>query len=250
MKVTVLGSGTAVPSLQRNSAGYLLEVDGVCSLFDCGYGTLHRLLELGLTYHDIDRIFFTHIHPDHTADLVMFLFGSRYHLDPRRKDLEIVAAPGFRDYFNTLMGAYRTWLIPTTYRVNITEQDEATCQYGPLSVTTRKVRHMDLSRGYRVTDAKGKTLALSGDTDYCDGMIELGKNADLMVLESSFPDELKVEGHLTPKLAGKLAREANCKKLCLTHFYPPCDLNEVKRGCAGEFSGEIVLAEDGMTFQL
>ncbi|MEE9258834.1 MAG: hypothetical protein V3U37_04775, partial [Nitrospinaceae bacterium] len=70
------------------------------------------------------------------------------------------------------------------------------------------------------------------------------------VLESAFPEDLKVDGHLTPKLAGKLAREANCKTLCLTHFYPPCDLEEVKSGCAEEFSGEIVLAEDRMQFQL
>ncbi len=250
MKLTILGSGTAVPSLERNSSALLLQEGGVNSLFDFGYGTLHRLLELGLTYHDIDRIFFTHIHPDHMTDLVMFLFGSRYHLDPREKDLEIVAAPGFREYFDTLMGAYRTWLVPTTYSVNITEQDEETREYDGLTVTTRRVKHMELSRGYRVAGSSGKTLAVSGDTDYCEGMIELGKDADLMVLESAFPEDLKVDGHLTPKLAGKLAREANCKTLCLTHFYPPCDLEEVKSGCAEEFSGEIVLAEDRMQFQL
>ena len=250
MKLTILGSGTAVPSLQRNSSSLLLQEDGNHSLFDFGYGALHRLLKLGLTYHDIDRVYFTHNHPDHMCDLVPFLFGSRYHLDPREKELEIVAGPGFREYFEGLMGAYNRWLIPTTYNIKITEQGEATRTYGNLSVTTEKVKHIAMSRGYRVTGSDGKTFAVSGDTDYCDGMIRLGKEADLMVLECAFPEELKVAGHLVPKLAGQLAREAGCNKLCLTHFYPPCELEEVRSQCAEEFSGELVLAEDLMEFKL
>ena len=98
--------------------------------------------------------------------------------------------------------------------------------------------------------ADGKTLAVSGDTDYCEGMIDLGKEADLMILECAVPDSMKVQGHLTPTECGKLAREANCKKLCLTHFYPVCDLEEVHAACAKEYGGELVLAEDLMEFGL
>ena len=97
MKVTILGSGTAVPSLQRNSAGVLIQENEINTLVDFGYGNLRQLLNLGITYHDIDRIFFTHNHPDHMCDLIPFLFGSRYQLDARKKDLEIVAGPGFQD---------------------------------------------------------------------------------------------------------------------------------------------------------
>ena len=65
MNVTILGSGTAVPSLERNSSGVLIQEEGINTLIDFGYGTLKQLLHLGITYHGIDRIFFTHNHPDH-----------------------------------------------------------------------------------------------------------------------------------------------------------------------------------------
>ena len=85
MKVTIMGSGTMVPSSKRNSAGILIKNDGILSMVDFGYGTMHNLLKLGLTYHDIDRIYFTHNHPDHMCDLVPFLFASGYQDDPREK---------------------------------------------------------------------------------------------------------------------------------------------------------------------
>lgn len=250
MKITILGSGTSVPSLERHSSAILIQNGGVNSLVDCGYGALHQLLRLGLSYHDIDRIYFTHIHPDHMFDLVALLFAVRYPLDPRTKTLEIVAGPGFREFFDGLLTAYRNWLTPTTYAINIIVQDEETREYDGLSVTTRKVKHMALSRGYRFVDARGKIAAISGDTDTCDGMIELGKDADLMILECATPDELKVEGHLSPTPAAKLAQKTNCKKLCLTHFYPPCDLAEFRKIVSREYQGELVFAEDLMAFEL
>ena len=250
MRITILGSGTAVPSLERNSSGILIQDEGVNTLFDFGYGTLKQLLHLDLTYYDIDRIFFTHNHPDHICDLIMFLFGSRYGQNPRTKSLEIVAAPGFREFFEGLQAAFKHWLVPTSYDIKIIEQDEETCQYDSLSVTSRKVKHIELSRGYRVSGASGKSVAISGDTDYCEGMIELGREADLMILECAWPDDLKTKGHLGPTLAGQLAQQANCKKLCLTHFYPPCDLDDIRQKCSDHFKGEIVLAEDMMQFEL
>ena len=250
MKITILGSGTAVPSLHRNSAGVLVQTEKLNILFDFGYGNLKQLLNLGLTYHDVDIIFFTHNHPDHMCDLIIFLFSSRYHNDPRTKNLKIVGGPGFRAFYDNLITAFKHWLIPTAYNIEMIEQDEETQQYSEFTVTSGKVHHIEISRGYRIEDRFGKTFAISGDTDYCQGMIELGKNVDLMILECSFPDEMKVGGHLTPRLAGRLARKAACKKLCLTHFYPPCDLNSVRDICREEYSGDLILAEDLTTIVL
>ena len=244
MKITILGSGTLVPNLERNSAGVLLESDGVRSLIDFGYGNVHQLLRLGITYHDIDRIYFTHNHPDHMCDLIYFLFSARYPRDPRRRPLQIVAGPGFQAYFDKLMGAFNHWLAPQTYTLEIIEQDEETRSYGNLQVTTRKVEHIEISRGFRFTDPAGKSMAISGDTDTSAGMVELGKNADLMILECSMPDALKIKKHLTPTLCGQMARESACKNLCLTHFYPPCDMEDVLQTCRQEFSGNIILAQD------
>ena len=142
------------------------------------------------------------------------------------------------------MDAFNYWLVPQTYELEIIEQDEETCHYGDLQVTTKKVEHLEISRGFRFTDPNGKSMALSGDTDYSPGMVELGKNVDLMILECSMPDALKIKKHLTPTLCGRMAHESACKSLCLTHFYPPCEMENVLKTCKQEFSGNIILARD------
>ena len=81
-------------------------------------------------------------------------------------------------------------------------------------------------------------------------MIKLGKSADLMILECAWPDEEKTAGHLGPTLAAKLASEADCKKLCLTHFYPPCNLENIRQIVQKTYKGELVLASDLMQFEL
>ena len=250
MKITILGSGTAVPSLQRNSSGFLIQNAGIKTLIDFGYGNLKQLLNLGITYHDIDRIFFTHNHPDHMCDLIPFLFGSRYQPDARKKDLEIIAGPGFQDFFEKLMLAFKHWLKPTEYKLKIIEIDEGTKELEEMNVKIGKVKHIAMSRGFRFTNSKGKSVSFSGDTDYCQGMIELGQDVDLMILECAWPDKEKTDGHLGPTLAGKLAAEANCKKLCLTHFYPPCDLKNIRQTIQENYKGELVLARDLMQFDL
>jgi ribonuclease BN (tRNA processing enzyme) len=250
MKLTVLGSGTSVPNLQRNSAGYLLEENGQRFLIDFGYGNIHQLLRLGITYHDIDRIFFTHPHPDHMCDLIPFLFASKYPLDPRTRDLPIIAGPGFAGYFERMMQAFNHWLSPDSYKVQIIELDKEKREFDGLEVTAGKVQHIEMSRGFRFTNVEGKMVTFSGDTDYCDEIVELGRRADLLILECSTPDDMKVEKHLTPELCGRIAREAGCKTLLLSHFYPPCEMSSVLASCQREFSGKIILADDLTTVDL
>jgi ribonuclease BN (tRNA processing enzyme) len=139
---------------------------------------------------------------------------------------------------------------PRGYAIEIIEMDEETRRFDGLEITTKKVRHMPLSRGYRVVDERGKIAAFSGDTDTCENMIALGKNADLMILECATPDELKIDGHLSPTPAASLAQKSQCKKLCLTHFYPPCDLTEFRKIVTKTYKGELFFAEDLMEFQL
>ena len=250
MKITVLGSGTAVPDLKRNSAGYLLEHDGNRFLIDLGYGNVHQLLRLGLTYHDIDRIFFTHHHPDHMCDLVYFLFAAKYPPEPRLRNLPIVAGTGFAEYFQRLMIAFNNWLNPDQFEIPIIEMEDETREFDGLTVTAGKVDHIEMSRGFRFTDSRGSTVVFSGDTDYGPGIVQLAGKADLLVLECSTPDEMKVEKHLTPTLCGRIAREAGCRRLLLSHFYPPCHPPKARQVCQQEFEGEILLAEDLMTIDL
>lgn len=53
MKITILGSGTAAPVLERNCAGYLLEIENKKLLLDSGPGTIRRLLEVKINLFEI-----------------------------------------------------------------------------------------------------------------------------------------------------------------------------------------------------
>ena len=64
------------------------------------------------------------------------------------------------------------------------------------------------------------------------------------------PDDLKVDGHLTPSLAGDIATRANVKKLVLTHLYPECDTKDIEKECRRTYQGPLVLAEDLMRFNV
>ena len=55
---TILGSGTCVPSLTRSACAVLVERDEEKLLFDAGPGTMHRLLESGVTIFELGTIFF------------------------------------------------------------------------------------------------------------------------------------------------------------------------------------------------
>jgi ribonuclease BN (tRNA processing enzyme) len=250
MELIILGSGTCVPSLKRGSSGLVVKVDGKIILIDSGSGTLERLLKAGITYRDVDVICYTHVHPDHISDLVPFLFTCSYGALTRQKDLLIIGGEGFIKFFNQLTQVFEKWLNADNYKLDLKELVDETIRIGNLRVSTRQPAHCKESVSYRLESSEDQSIVLSGDTDYCESIISLGKNADILVLECSFPDEQKTDGHLSPSVAGKIAAKSKCKKLILTHFYPLCEKYDLIAECRKTYSGEVVLAEDLMKVQV
>ena len=89
-------------------------------------------------------------------------------------------------------------------------------------------------------------MVYSGDTDYCENLITLAADAQVLICECSHADEEKVQGHLSPSLAGSIAASAGVQKLVLTHFYPRCDMFDIEKECRKTYNGKLVLAEDLM----
>lgn len=245
-ELIILGSGTCVPSLRRGSSGLVLKTGGKIILVDSGSGTLERLLKVGITYRDVDIICYTHIHPDHVADLVPFLFTCRYGELPRQKELLIIGGEGFIDFFNRLKQVFGNWLDADKYNLTLKEIVDSTVCYENIKISTRKPAHSKESVSYKFELPGNRSIVFSGDTDYCENIISLGQGADILVLECSSPDKLKMDGHLTPSFAGKIAAKSKCKKLILTHFYPLCEKYDLIRECRKTYNGDVVLAEDLM----
>ncbi|HAY38436.1 MAG TPA: MBL fold metallo-hydrolase [Desulfobacteraceae bacterium] len=253
LSVTILGSGTCVPSLKRSSCSALMRTGDNILLFDSGVGTMRRLLEAGVEIFDVSFIFYSHFHPDHTGELAPFLFSNKYPDGSRRKKpLTLVAGNGFLKFYKNLKLVYGHWIELDTNLLNIIELDNTNYdkrRFDNFKVESIPVEHNPESIAYRITGSEGISVVYSGDTDFSDNLVMLSKDADLLICESALPDELKVKGHLTPSLAGEIAKRANVRKLVLTHFYPECDRADVEKECRKTYAGPLVLAEDLMKIE-
>ena len=250
MEVFVLGSGVGVPNLKRSYPGLFVKSGPESMLIDPGPGSLRQLLKAGYNYNEPDSIIFTHFHPDHCMDFISFLFACNYPLDPRKKGLSVIGARGLKSFYKGILGVFGDTILPSTFEIYLKEVREDKIASGKTELTVKPVEHTADSIGIRYRDARGKVLCYSGDTDYCDNIIELARKADLLILECSFPDEGKVKGHLIPSRAGRIAREAGAKRMLLTHIYPVSDSYDILAQCKKEYNGELQLASDLMKVEL
>ena len=254
MIVTILGSGTCVPSLKRSSCSVLVELSHQKIVIDCGAGTMRRLLRAGASILDVTHLLLSHFHPDHTGELVPFLFALKYPEKLRRQTpLYLLAGEGVIQFYEALKTVYGEWIevgpkIPDIIELDTCGRDHRS--FEEFNVETLPANHREESLSYRISDINGNTVVYSGDTDVCEDLVHIAQNADLFICESALPDDLKVDGHLTPSLAGDIATRAKVKKLVLTHLYPECDTTDIEIECRKTYQGPLVLAEDLMQFDL
>jgi ribonuclease BN (tRNA processing enzyme) len=250
MRVVVLGAGTGIPAKDYSPAGVYVQIAHEHVLLDAGAGTLQRLRRAGVTYLDLDRVFLTHFHPDHCLDLVSLLFAARLPEPARTKPLTIYGPRGLKRLLRAFHRAYPTWLQPRTYRLNVKELGERTLWLPGYTVRTRRMNHYETGAlGYRL-EVDGKSIVYSGDTDACQAVVELGEEADLLLLECSVTDKRKVPGHLTPTECGRLAAIAACRRLVLTHFYPVFKGYDIRGRVRKAYRGPLTLARDFTSFRL
>ena len=254
IKVTILGSGTCVPSLKRSSCSVLMQVGPSKMIFDTGPGTMRRLLETGNTIFDLSHVYYSHFHPDHTSELVPLIFATKYPDGSRRKNpLTVAGGRGLLDFYEGLKSVYGHWIELRPGLLEIIEFDNEgpdSITFEDFSVHTAPVKHNPESIAFLITSFDGASVVYTGDTDYSETIIDLAKEADLLICECALPDKLRVDGHLTPSLAGELAAKAGVGKLVLTHFYPECEKEDIAAECRKTYDGPLVLAEDLMEIEV
>ena len=254
MNIIILGAGTAIPMVNYSCPSFVMQIEDKAFLFDIGPDALHQLARTEIDIKKIENVFITHFHPDHTAGLIHLLFATRNpDIIKTRKPFTITGPKGIKTLILKLEEAYYNWLSLPPGLLNIDElkidQDE-TRIFPEFIITSKRVRHSEHSIAYRVEYGSGKSVVYSGDTEYCDGIIELAYNCDLLVLECSFPEGKSIEGHLTPSLAGKIAKEVRAKRLVLLHFYPEVLKTDIESECRKSYNGEILLGRDLMSISI
>lgn len=286
MEITFLGSGTGFPNKNRASPGILLKLPKLNILWDSGPGTMRQLAKLNLTTNDIDIIMFTHLHPDHTIDLIDFLFSAKYQVVPgtrtvrgksnkslpkalnqfitwynnkpgrdgfRTKPLHLIGPTGFKSFYNRMINLYGQWLKTSTYPLKISEVKNTQLLFNGWKLKTALMEHEKYSVGYRI-ETKGKVLVYSGDTSYCANIVKLGRDADILILECSTSDEVNLPFHLKPRDIARITRESSAKKVILTHIYQVADefdlLKQVRSNWPKIPAGKVSLAHDLMRVKM
>ena len=249
MKYTVLGYGSCVPDPKKNSSGGLLEIGDRLLLVDCGTGVLHTIPKTGYDYREIDAVCLSHLHLDHVNDFGALLFALNH--DPeckRKKELVVIAPIGFSEFYENLKHLYEGTL-ETSFDVIVREMGNNEFDYGDINIQTLQTFHTDNSIGFRFTYHK-KVVCISGDTGYNENIVTLCKNADLAVLECSFPQNLETGIHLNPKLIERILQKSKVKELVLTHLYPHTEDYPIIEYIAQEFDGDISIARVGKTYKI
>jgi len=254
MKLTVLGSGTFVPNLNRQNASYLLQDSRNNFVIDFGRGAINRLMEAGVSIYEIDSIFITHFaHPDHTADLLSLLFSLNVPAnvkDNRKKDLYLYGPEGIKKYIKKMFGLMESPTIKLKLVVKEVSPNE-TIKIDDWKITNFKVKHLNKSAlAYRF-EKGNKIISFSGDSSYCDGLKKAIKSSDLAVLESTWPKNIEPGAHMTAEDAGKISLESNVKKLILSHILDSYLRNyDLIKSAKKYFKGPIIIAKDLMEIEI
>jgi ribonuclease BN (tRNA processing enzyme) len=242
MELVVLGSGTLLAQKDRSCAAYLLRHENGLALIDCGPGCLLRLHQAGAAVTDISLVLISHFHWDHVAELPALLNSLWLQRGKTAAGLTLAGPSGLSAWMDRVMAEDRDWLADLGLR--LCELNAKPVGIGALRVRAGRSFHTENSLSFRLQNPCGNTLFYSGDMDYHASLIELAAEADMAVVECSWPQGRREKGHLDPRLASRFAAEARVRMLLLTHFYQEvfggAVIDEVKK----RYTGPVLLAED------
>jgi ribonuclease BN (tRNA processing enzyme) len=246
VRLTVLGSCGAYPEAGRACSGYLVEHDGFRLLVDLGYAVVPRLFEF-ITAADVDAVFITHGHPDHCADLSPLLRARVLGGEPL-PPLPVYALPGALD---AVLALDRPGMLADGYVLHDLNPGSS-LDIGPFGVRTRLLPHSRPNAGVRL-DAGGRTLAYTGDTGPDDGVADLARDADLLLAEASFTDQVPedLRGTLSSAdLQGRQASAAGAGRLLLAHLMPGTDPAAARAAAGRGYHGDVGVATQGLVVEL
>ena len=243
----MLGGCGAWPAAGQACSGYLLEHDGFRLLIDPGYAVLPRLLRL-VDATDVDAVLVSHRHPDHCADLNPLLRARALRDDGPPAPLPVFALPGALD---AVLALDRPGLLDDAIEVHAFEAGESFA-VGPLAVHSRALPHSVPNAGVRVTSG-GRSLVYTGDAAPDPVLVELARDADVLLAEASFVDAVPDDEGPTLSSArdgGRQAAEAGVRTLVLTHLLPGTDRRRSAAAARSEFGGPILVARPGLNFEV
>ncbi len=273
--VTLLGTGYPRPQIRQFGPSVLVQAGVETLLFDCGRGAAIRLSQLQLPWAEVDRLFLTHLHSDHTVGIPdLWLTGwilGRFH------PLRIWGPPGTEEMMAHLGEAFEFDIRMRRdvdekapgegIRIMVEEISEGVVfDSMGIRVTAFEVDHSPIqpAMGFRI-DYAGRTVVLSGDTRPSENLIAFSEGADLIIHEAVTPEWLRrslpdhpeafiqsvIDHHTTPQQAGTIFSRIQPRLAVFSHVENSEEsARELINGVAETYSGDVLVGEDLMTIEV
>jgi ribonuclease Z len=271
IKVTLLGTGTPQPIMERFGSSILVQAGSETLLFDAGRGCLQRLRQINIAYDKINALFLTHLHSDHIVGLPdLWLTG--WLVSKRVMPLNVFGPTGTGEMLNDLRKAF---VFDIRMRVEDDKRSEEGSKFlvkeiqqgviyekNGVKVTAFEVDHFPVvpAFGFRI-EYNGHSVVLSGDTRYSENVIKFAKGADLLIHEVAIaPDSLSKSDpqynilmhHTTPEQAAKIFNDVHPKLAAYSHIVKIQGLTEedIMKKTKANYPGEVIMGEDLMSFSI
>lgn len=248
--LTVIGSGSIVPTADRGPASFLLRTKNVNILLDAGPGTMRKMIDIGVSIHDFDYIFISHFHTDHFGDAFNLIhtrwIDDNYNNRPHKK-LTFICPKGTRARYELWRKIY--WVEPEEYYPVEFLEGPMELQIEDVSLATFLVSHVRWFSSEAISIVNGgKKLVYTGDIGSDNDLGHLTaivKNADLLITEASYAEP--TPNHYTIEQVKKLSEVGQVKKVLVVHTRPQ-HVKTVEAVCAHE--SRFIMGKDGLDINL
>ena len=248
LRLTVLGCATPYPSVDNPCSGYLVSGGDTRVWVDAGTGTLAQL-QRHVRLDELDAIWISHLHADHSADLLTAYYGALYADIQLAAPIPLYGPPGIADRLaHFLTNSSTRSPVESAFAVDELH-DGHQVRVGALTLTSRAVAHGMPAFALRV-EAAGRSLVYSGDTAPCPGLTSLAEDCDVLLCEaeSAQAPGAGEQVHHTPEDTGDTARAARAGRLIVTHVGRVLTPEQAVARASTRFDGPIDYAAPGATF--
>jgi ribonuclease BN (tRNA processing enzyme) len=241
--VTVLGCSGVYQTRDLAASGFLIEIDGGRWVVDMGGGTWRNLLT-HIDYRDLNGVFLSHRHPDHTIDIWQLFHARHYGLVPESK----IPLWAPQETIDRLI-AFDDGVAESFTLEPVDETSEV--KFGDARVTFARMQHPPVTLGVRIEHGDA-TLAYTADTGP-EGDIEvIAAGANFFLCEATAQDaDEPWWGHMCARDAARIAASCSVDRLVLTHLRPEShrelSIEQARRAAPGL---SIELATDGMVLEV
>ncbi|NXL87458.1 RNZ2 protein, partial [Alectura lathami] len=244
-EVVFLGTGSAIPMKIRNVSSTLVNTSSTRSvLLDCGEGTFGQLCrhygeQVDQVLCNLVAVFVSHMHTDHHSGLVNILMERRRafaSLGQAFSPLCLVAPeqimPWLHEYHNhceQILGDIK--MITSQSLVKGFENVKSKAKWFVSSLLencdlaefqTCEVQHCKNAFACSMIHKSGWKVVYSGDTMPCMSLVQMGKNATLLIHEATLEDGMEKEAiektHSTTSQAIEIGMKMNAEFIMLNHF--------------------------------